>query len=404
MDIEQQHHRQWAERRPSLGDGIAAIPIGHLWRWSLVVASALMLVFGLFLLVWKMAGPLEMLLFAIVIAESLSPVIGWLTRWIPRSLAIVVVYIGLIVLIAGTVWLIFPPVIVQMTQGAGQTPDLIHHFQDVITRKTGLSDAQLTTGLTQVLSRFSGTLSTLPLRIATDVFNISIVYFLSIYWLFVTPSLKRFIMSLARPDQQPHVERVFRDMGHAMGGYVRGSVLSGLITGTLAFVGLTLIHVNYPLALGFLTFLGELIPVVGIIAVGALVVIVAAIQSLTYALFALAVFTIIIFLESHLIAPNIMRSQTTVSQVMVLFALIAGAAVGGILGALVAIPLSGAIRVLVIEVLAPGFRRWSGATPEIEFVGEPSTNSPISREERKIGILKKLFGPGQAQESKTSDG
>jgi predicted PurR-regulated permease PerM len=401
LETEQEHQRRWEIRETSPRTDITSLPIGSLWRWSLVVASALVLTLGLFLLIWKMAEPLEMLLFAIVIAESLSPVIGWLSRWMPRSLAIPVVYVALILLIGGIAWLIFPPVIVQMTQGARQSPDVVNHVQDVITRRTGLSNAQLTSGAAKLLTRFGGTLSALPLRIATDFFNISIVYFLSIYWQFVTPSLKRFVMSLARTDQQPKVEQVFRDMGHAMGGYVRGSVLSGLITGTVAFIGLTLIHVNYALALGFLTFFGELIPVVGIIAVTALVVIVASLQSLTYALFAFAVFTVIIFLESHLIAPNIMRSQTTVSQVLVLFALIAGASVGGILGALVAIPLSGAIRVLVIEVLAPGFRRWTGATPQIEFIGPPERGfiRPRIRGVRPAVSSQNLVTPGTSEET-----
>src|SRR6185312_5503522 len=113
--------------------------------------------------------------------------------------------------------------------------------------------------------------------------------------------------------------------------------------GALAFGGLLLINVKYALALGVLTFFGELVPVIGVIAVGALVTVVALFQSVTHALFALAVYSIILFLESHLIAPNIMRSQTTVSQVVVLFALVAGFEVGGILGALVAIPLSAGI-------------------------------------------------------------
>lgn len=403
MDVEQAHQPKSAERRTSPALEIASLPLVSLWRWSLVVAAALVLSFGLFLLVWTMAKPLEMLLFAVVIAESLSPVISWLTRWIPRAAAILLVYIGLIVVIVGAVWLIFPPVIIQMTQGAGQSPEVVRHVQDVITQKTGLTDSQLTKGLGQLLTRFSGTLSTLPFRIASDFFNITIVYFLSIYWLFVTPSLKRFVMSLAPSDHQPKIDQVLRDMGHAMGGYVRGSVLSGLITGSLAFVGLTLIHVNYALALGFLTFFGELIPVVGIIAVGALVVIVAMLQSFTYALLALAVFTIIIFLESHLIAPNIMRSQTTVSQVLVLFALIAGASIGGILGALVAIPLSGAIRVLVIEVLAPAFRRWSGATPAIEFVGGNVPDLPPDNRKQETSLWGKIFGRIAPKGSKLTD-
>ena len=186
METEQDHRRYQSVRRASPVNDISSIPLGSLWRWSLVAASALVFAFGLFLFVWKMATPLEMLLFAIVIAESLSPVIGWLSRWIHCSAAIVLVYLALILIIAGTAWLIFPPVIVQMSQGVGQTPDVVTHVQDLITRKTGLTDSQLTKGLTQLLARFSGTLSALPIRIASDFFDISIVYFLSIYWLFVT--------------------------------------------------------------------------------------------------------------------------------------------------------------------------------------------------------------------------
>jgi predicted PurR-regulated permease PerM len=66
-------------------------------------------------------------------------------------------------------------------------------------------------------------------------------------------------------------------------------------------------------------------------------------------------------LEGHLLTPNIMRSQTHVSQVLVLAALFAGGTLGGILGALVAIPLAGALKVLAVRIVAPAVRRWTGA-------------------------------------------
>jgi len=66
-------------------------------------------------------------------------------------------------------------------------------------------------------------------------------------------------------------------------------------------------------------------------------------------------------LESNLLVPFIMRQQADVPPLLSLFALLAGSALGGLLGAIIAIPLAGALRVLVVQVLAPAERAWSGA-------------------------------------------
>lgn len=356
------------EVRHGLSDGAReahtlSVPLGGWWRLTLVAAMALAVTFGVTFLLVRLFFPLSMLLFAIVLAEALSPIISALERWIPRGAAIVLVYVTLILLTVGLAFLILPPVIRQITQGLRQLPSQINHFEEYLTLRTGLTAAQLSSGLTDVLKTLASRVSSYPLRIVSDLFDVLLVYFLSIYWLFVTPSLKRFVISLFPEPKQAKVADVLSEMGHDMGGYLRGSVISGAITGTLAFAGLYFVHVRYALALGVLTFFGELIPVVGVVAVGALVVVVALFQSFTLALLALAVYTVILFLESHLLAPNIMRSQTTVSQVVVLFALVAGFEIGGILGALVSIPLSAGIRVLVIRVFAPGVRKWTGAEP-----------------------------------------
>lgn len=364
-----------------------SVPLGGWWRLALAAATAFALTFGAALLMARIFIPLALLLFAIVIAEALSPVIGWLQRWVPRGLAIVIVYVVLLLITGALAWLVLPPVVQQISQGAGQVPSEVKHFENYVTRKTGLSHAQLASGMTNLLNRLAGQFGSLPIRVVRDMFDVLLVYFLSIYWLFVSPQLKTFVISLFPRPRQHEVERVLREMGHDMGGYLRGSVISGAITGGLAFGGLLLIHVNYALALGALTFFGELIPVIGVIVVGALVVIVALFQSLTHALLALAVYSVILFLESHLLAPNIMRSQTTVSQVLVLFALVAGFEIGGILGALVAIPLSAGLRVLVIRVFAPGIRQWSGAEPP---PGEQSHSPPARSNGRAVpeGVVK----------------
>lgn len=76
-------------------------------------------------------------------------------------------------------------------------------------------------------------------------------------------------------------------------------------------------------------------------------------------------------IEGNIIFPNIMSRETEMSPLLSIVAFLAGSAVGGLLGALVAIPVAAALRVFVIEVVAPAVRRWSGATETTEEVMPP---------------------------------
>src|SRR5690606_317594 len=89
------------------------------------------------------------------------------------------------------------------------------------------------------------------------------------------------------------------------------------------------------------------------------------------ALWALVVYVAVQQIEGNILYPNILRRETDVPQVLVLFALFAGGAVGGVLGALVAVPLAGGLKVLVEDVFAPAVRRWSGAQPRRTAPPEP---------------------------------
>ncbi len=341
-----------------------SVPLGGWWRLALIAAVAFALVVGLTFFMVRIFYPLALFLVAVVIAEALSPVIAWLQRrGLSRGASILVVYIALLVVTAFAAWMVFPPVINQITQGVGQLPTQVANAENYVTRQTGISNSQLENAASTVAARIAERYGTMPIRVISALFDVILIYFLSIYWLFAAPPLKKFVLSLFPIEKRQSVDSVLGEIGREMGGYLRGSVISGFITGTLAYFGLLIVGVQFALALGVLTFFGELIPVIGVIIAGTIVVTVALFQGFTFALLALAVYVVILFLESHLIAPNIMRTQTDVSQVVVLFAVVAGYEVGGILGALVAIPLSAGIRVLVIQVFAPGVRQWTGAEP-----------------------------------------
>lgn len=136
-----------------------------------------------------------------------------------------------------------------------------------------------------------------------------------------------------------------------MGGFVRSVFIDGVVIFIIAYVGLLLIGVDYALTLAVLAGSAELIPVLGPILVTVPIVAVALLDSPTTAVIALIFWIGVQQFETHVLSPNVIHSQTDISPLLVIVAALVGSSVGGFLGALVAIPLSGALRVLVVRLV-----------------------------------------------------
>jgi predicted PurR-regulated permease PerM len=332
------------------------------WRIVPPLAAALALGLGLLASIRYLARPLAILILAITIGEALEPLVTRLQHRLRRAFAIAVVYAGLIALTVVAGWLLIPELITQAREIAKeQLPTWIDRGQALIDRWDRSADGALRRAATARLGDIGSGLVVLPLKAFTVALEIILIVFLSAYWLLGGPAVRGFVLSLVPQASRDKTAGVLAEMGNAMGGYVRGAAVSAVIMGALAWLGLLIIGVEYALALGALTTLGEPIPYVGPILVGGVVVLVALAQSPAKAALALALYTILQQLESNFIAPNILSRATRTSQALVIFALVAGAAIGGLLGALVAIPLAGAAQVLVIRVIAPAVRRRTGA-------------------------------------------
>ncbi len=336
------------------------------WRNVPPLAAALALGFGALFAVRVLFRPIAILLLAITLRKAMAPIVGRLERRMPRTAAIALVYLGL-VLIAGLVgWGIVPDLSQQMRDLAHRLPDMLQQLERLATRWDRVADGKLGQLATRQLGDVADWVVGLPLRLVSSLFELMLVLFLSIYWLSGAPALRRFVLSLLPLASRERVGGVLSEMGSAMGGYVRGAAINSLIMGGLAWLGLTVIGVNYALVLGLLTMLAEPVPYVGPIAAGVVVTLAALLQSPGKALLAVILFTALQQLEGHILTPNIMSKQTHTSQAVVIFALLAGAAVGGLLGALVAIPVAGVAQVFVVKVLAPAIRRRNGvAAPEL---------------------------------------
>jgi len=125
-----------------------------------------------------------------------------------------------------------------------------------------------------------------------------------------------------------------------------------------------LIGVNFPLVLAIVSGIFEFIPFIGPFISGGAIVIVALLQSSTKALIALAFVIGLQQVEGNLISPNAMRPHTCISPLTTLFAIFAGWTVGGVLGALIAVPLAASLRVLFVDLVLPAVQQRTGAKPD----------------------------------------
>jgi predicted PurR-regulated permease PerM len=293
----------------------------------------------------------------------LSPFVDWLDGRMPRALAVVLVFLLMAVVFAILIWIVVPPLVQQATSAINQLPAFFDEAQDALDEFVFFDLGALGETLVNQLGALTGQLLQVPVIIFGGFFNIIMILFIAIYWLIIKPSIWRFFLSLFNPAQRNEVERIVGKMGRSMGGYFRGVFLNGLIVAVISVIGLSIIGVPFPVVLGILAGLGEFIPMVGPFLAGALMVLMALFVSPTTALITLIFVLILQQFEGQILTPNIMRSQTEVSPLMVIFAILAGSALGGLMGAIVAIPVMAALRVFIEEVVAPAIRRQTGAPP-----------------------------------------
>ncbi len=220
---------------------------------------------------------------------------------------------------------------------------LTSFLQNGVESITGLLQRLVRDGPSVLLSGATGVLST-----TAQVFLILLTsaYFLYDYPRF-TANFKRFVPVRWRPLY----EDITAKADVAVGGYVRGQLLITLIIGVLIFVGLSIVGVPLALAISFLAALFNLVPYLGpIVGMIPAVILGFTVSPLT-ALLAVVVFVVANQIEGNLLGPYILSKSTNLHPVTVLLAILIGAGLFGLLGALLAVPVAALLKVVLEEYL-----------------------------------------------------
>ncbi len=349
---------------------------------TLVAAALLVLAFlALVSLLAEVANLVLLFLIAVVIAEGMRPLVRHLeAAGLRRILAIIAVYLAFLAVIAIAIAILVQPVVVQAENLAHHFPEYQKSAVGVITtveHHLNITSSQLDSQVQKALGTAGQVLVTIGGDIVSVCVNLVLVLVLSFLWLSTSDRLKARFVDLFPLHSQPLVSDVLHEIGFRMGGYLRAVAINMVAVGVTTGVACLLLGLPSPVLLGLFAGITAAIPLFGPF----LGVVPAALLGFTvspeYPLLVLAILLVIQLIDANTIVPMVMNRVLALPALAVVVALLAGAALAGLVGALLAVPIASAIQVLVVRVLVPYIHHTQGrADPEFAAAFGPPAQGP----------------------------
>jgi predicted PurR-regulated permease PerM len=332
----------------------------------------------------------------------LEPVVRVFDRLrVPRPIGAVLSFLVLVAVVVAVGALVWPTVQEQGAELILQLPDLYVSVVDWL-REAGvavgldleeflsqqaieawLRDPANQATIQELLFGFGAGAGIVLRGVAETIVVIGLAPVLAIYLLIDLERFKSNTLELTPPRHRNEMAYVSGEVGTAMGSFVRGQLLVALLVGVASSVGMWAIDLPFWLLIGIVAGFLNLIPFLGPIVGGALAALVALLNGDPWqAFWAVLIMIGVQQVDNHLITPMIQRARVNLSPLVIVLALIIGGSLAGLLGVLVAIPATAAIRIVIghlwrTRVLGQSWEEASEAM--IEMTEPPDRLARLSR-------------------------
>ncbi len=333
---------------------------------TVLIGATLALVY----LAWQV---LTWILVAIFLATALNPAVEFfIRRGMTRAVAATIVFFLTLLAVTGIGFLVIPPLIDQVREFVQAVPDFI----DDLTRGRGplgflQDDYQIVDRIREAIeSQGVGSVIGIGLpvldvvrSVVTVVVGVITIIFLTYFMLLEGPRTVDRFLGLLAADTRVRYERVGQELYRTISGYVTGNLLISLVAAVFASVLLFAVGSSYAIALALVVAVFDLIPLAGATIATVIVATVVLIETnWVRCLIVVVAFIAYQQFENHVLQPLVYGRTVQLSPLAVLCAVLIGAQLAGILGALLAIPVAGSLLAIVREFLE--YRREMAAERE----------------------------------------
>lgn len=344
------------------------------WR---VTTRSILFTLGVLFSVWllvRLQGVVIQVLLSVIIAAGMMPLVDRLTQpmklgigrrnWTPpRALVVLVLYVLLFAVLFLLGAVLIPPVVSDVEDLVRRLPEYASQAQTLVAtlpeRYPFLPPIDLNGGLAGQLGALASqatavleqalVLVRVVLGVLSGALNGIFILILALYITQDRERIGRYIVGFMPAARQAQAEGVARRIGARLGGWLRGQIILSVIIGTMTLAGLSAIGVKYAVLLALVAAIGEAVPMVGPIFSAIPAVIVAFFQSPLQGGLTLGLYVIIQQLENNLIVPKVMERAVALHPLAVLVALLAGAELLGVTGAILSVPVAAALSVVLDE-------------------------------------------------------
>jgi predicted PurR-regulated permease PerM len=322
-----------------------------------IAPGTIFLVLGVIAGIWflsQLATVLSVVVIALVLVGTFDPLVAWLERHgLRRRLALVLVFVVAALAFAAFVLLMVPPLIAQLlrlVEGAPRTREqiirglhgyrwakpLIEAIQDLpidhLTTRAGTAMIGYSTSLFELIGYGISTL------------------FLAIYLLADPARAKGLVYSVVSRHHHVKLARILLELKLIVGGYMRGQLVTSISIAIFVFAGLTAVGADNALPIALFAALTDVLPFVGGYVASAPVVIAVSPHGATVVLVVAGVMMLYQEFESRILVPRVYGRVLRLPPAVVLVALLTGGTLAGMLGALLALPITAALRMLIREL------------------------------------------------------
>jgi predicted PurR-regulated permease PerM len=334
---------------------------------AIILAVALVLE-----VLWISRHVITWILISLFLALAINPLVEWLGAHgvRRRGYAVAIAYLAVLLAIVAVGALFIPTLVDQVNKFVDAVPGYVHdltkgrgrlgfletkyHVVEKIRKAVAAGGARKLIG-------YSSTAIAVTKSVITIVAGVVTIAFMTFFMLLEGPAWLERLYGLVSEERQPRWRAVGRDVYRTVGGYVTGNLLISLVAGVSTAIVLFATGTPYSVALGLLVAILDLIPLAGATLAGILIATVAFLHTITAGIVVVVFFVVYQQVENHLLQPMIYGRTVQLSPLAVLIAVLIGAEIAGVLGALAAIPVAGSFQV----VLADWWRHRRPAAPVV---------------------------------------
>lgn len=303
--------------------------------------------------------------FALFAALGLDPIVRRLERHgTKRTWAIVIVYFAFAVVLVGVLWLIIPTVVSQVAQFVKDLPTMVSSFQrtDLYAWLHDQFGAQVPELLAEVrkfltnpanIATIGGGVLQTGITIGTSISGFIIIVVLSLYFLATLPEMKQAFYRMVPARNRPLTSELTEEITESVGGYLGGMVILAFFNAVVTFILYSVLSLPFPALMAVVSFCLTIIPLVGTVLFWGVASVVALFANPLSALIFAAAYLVYMQIEAYVLTPRVMNKAISVPGSLVVIGALVGGTLMGLLGALVAIPVTASILLIIKKVFIP---------------------------------------------------